>query len=203
MAKANTYITEETTKILDSTQLKTKFVSINKKSPVKALSSELLKSGFKPSTGNNDFYGGSERYVSSDGKKLNIDFSFQSYSKASSKDAGAIGVITLKASSGESETYNFSLIAPNGDFNKFTEHYADKNNKIVKTNSWSSRWYACAKSKCVSSCLGALTTCPKSSWTVFLACVAVRCGGCVAKCVACASCNCSFWCKWAAGCCRG
>jgi len=102
MAQVKTYIAEASSKIYDTAQLKSKFISLNKKTPVKALSSELSKNGFKPLTGKSDYYGGSEKIKSSDGRTESMDFAFQSYSKASSKDAGAVGVITLKASTGES-----------------------------------------------------------------------------------------------------
>jgi hypothetical protein len=65
-----------------------------------------------------------------------------------------------------------------------------------------SRLINCVRSTCASVCLGSLTACA-GVFPVYLKCVAVACGGCALKCGACATCDCSFWCKWAVGCCRG
>jgi hypothetical protein len=201
MAQSKNYITNTSTKLLDATELKSKFTTLNKKSPVKALSTELSNTGFKAITGKDAYFGGTETYKTSDGKSLSVSFAFQSYTNSSTKDEGTIGVITLKSSEGESYTYNFSLIASKGDFNKITEYFADKNNKVVKTNSWSSRWKACLKKKCVSTCVAALLTC-SGTWAAYFACVALVCGGCCTLCVACASCECKWWCKGVSGCCK-
>jgi hypothetical protein len=65
-----------------------------------------------------------------------------------------------------------------------------------------SRLINCVKGTCASVCLGSLTACA-GVFPVYLKCVAVSCGGCALKCGACATCNCSFWCRWAVGCCKG
>lgn len=64
-----------------------------------------------------------------------------------------------------------------------------------------SRFIGCVRNSCASTCLGALTACA-GVFPIYLKCVVVACGGCAVKCGACAACDCSFWCKWAAGCCR-
>lgn len=64
------------------------------------------------------------------------------------------------------------------------------------------RFVTCLRGSCAEACLQALATCPRTSWVVFLGCMAVRCGGCALRCSACAACDCSWWCRWAAGCCR-
>jgi hypothetical protein len=66
------------------------------------------------------------------------------------------------------------------------------------------RFVACLRGSCASGCLGAVATCAAKGggWAAFLACLAVTCGGCALKCSACAACDCTWWCKWAAGCCR-
>jgi hypothetical protein len=64
-----------------------------------------------------------------------------------------------------------------------------------------SRFIKCVTGGCASVCLGALTGCA-GVFPVYLQCVVVACGGCAVKCGACAACDCSIWCRWAAGCCE-
>jgi hypothetical protein len=80
----------------------------------------------------------------------------------------------------------------------------DANSKTVAyEDSWWGRIIKCFKDgSCGSGCFNAVMGCPKTSWAAFLACLAGQCGSCVAKCVACATCDCTWWCKWAAGCCE-
>lgn len=63
------------------------------------------------------------------------------------------------------------------------------------------RFVTCVRGSCGSVCLAALPTCA-GTWVLYLKCLAVVCGGCVLKCSACAACDCSWWCRWAAGCCK-
>jgi hypothetical protein len=64
-----------------------------------------------------------------------------------------------------------------------------------------SRFVKCVTNGCAQTCLGSLVACA-GAFPIYLKCVAVACGGCALKCGACAACDCSFWCKWAAGCCE-
>jgi hypothetical protein len=65
------------------------------------------------------------------------------------------------------------------------------------------RFVTCLRGGCSSTCLGSIGTCAaKGGWAAVLACIASSCGGCALRCSACAACDCSWWCKWAAGCCR-
>ncbi|MCP2163923.1 hypothetical protein [Goodfellowiella coeruleoviolacea] len=76
--------------------------------------------------------------------------------------------------------------------------------KVVLRDGWWNRLTTClSRENCGTTCLNAALTCPKVNWAVFLGCLAGRCGGCIVKCAACATCDCSFWCKFVAGCCNG
>lgn len=71
----------------------------------------------------------------------------------------------------------------------------------IEARSLLSRFTKCVRSGCSSACLGSLTSCV-GLWPVYLKCVIVKCGLCAVKCGACAACNCSWWCRIVAGCCR-
>jgi len=71
----------------------------------------------------------------------------------------------------------------------------------IEERSLLSRFTKCIRNGCSSACLGSITACA-GVFPVYLKCVIVKCGGCAVKCGACAACNCSFWCKWATGCCK-
>lgn len=190
------------TKPQELAALSKSFETVAKKPGMKALSEQLVGQGFKPekTAGKNAFFGATETVKSDDGKTATFDIKVQSYSKAGSKDKAAVVIVTAKSGQ-NSETYQFSLMAPGGDFEKAAEFTVDKNNKVKKANSWYTRWKACLRDRCATACLGALVTCT-GTWAAYFWCVVARCGGCVLRCSACASCNCSFWCKWAVGCCR-
>jgi hypothetical protein len=66
------------------------------------------------------------------------------------------------------------------------------------------RFVTCLRGGCAGTCLGSIGTCAGKGggWAAVLACIAVACGGCALRCSACAACDCSWWCRWAAGCCR-
>lgn len=76
--------------------------------------------------------------------------------------------------------------------------------RVMPRDGWWNRLTGClSRESCGSTCLNAAITCPKVTWPAFLICLAGRCGGCIVKCAACATCDCGFWCKWATGCCNG
>ncbi|MEU8435413.1 hypothetical protein AB0F18_21345 [Streptomyces sp. NPDC029216] len=72
---------------------------------------------------------------------------------------------------------------------------------LEERDGWWDALTGCLGRDCGGVCLSAALTCPKVNWAAFLICLAGRCGVCVLKCAACATCDCSWWCKWAAGCC--
>jgi hypothetical protein len=72
---------------------------------------------------------------------------------------------------------------------------------LVVANSWGSAWSGCLHSQCANTCLSSLTQCSFGSWAGYFWCVAARCGGCVLRCAACATCDCRWWCRWAVRCC--
>lgn len=201
-----TFVTNISTKLpTKATELATlskDFEAISKKPGIKALSEKLAGQGFKPEkkAGKNAYFGATETLKSNDGKTATFDIKLQSYNKAGSKDKGAVGIVTAK-SGRNSETYEFSLLAPSGDFEKAVEFTVDRNKKVQKAKSWYTRWRRCLRDRCATVCLGSLVTC-SGTWAAYFWCVVAACGGCVLRCSGCASCNCSFWCRWAVGCCR-
>jgi hypothetical protein len=114
------------------------------------------------------------------------------------RNQGAIVACTVRAGRNE-ETYDFYLEAPGGQFERATEWTVEAG-KVVQANSWWSAWVGCLRSRCASTCLSALWQC-SGTWTAYFWCVVAKCGGCVLKCAACSTCDCSWWCRWAVGCC--
>ncbi|MFI8435107.1 hypothetical protein ACIGJO_15335 [Streptomyces sp. NPDC079020] len=95
----------------------------------------------------------------------------------------------------------FALEAQDGDLLNATELVATSDNVLEERDGWWDALTGCLGRDCGGVCLSAALTCPKVNWAAFLICLAGRCGVCVVKCAACATCDCTWWCKWAAGCC--
>lgn len=75
--------------------------------------------------------------------------------------------------------------------------------RLVTVDGWWDALTSClTSSDCGGQCVSAALTCPPATWAVYLACLAGRCGLCVVKCAACATCDCTWWCRIAAGCCN-
>lgn len=202
MPAPKTFVANIATNLHDVDAVKKKFDTLLKHPGVQALAGHLGEQGFKPAKkGKDAYFGATNTFKSNDGKTATFEFHLQSFAKAGSKDAAALGSYTVK-SGDKSQTYHFTLVAPKGDFEKALEHTVNKAHKVRKANSWWSRWVNCLRSRCVSTCLGALATC-SGTWAAYLWCVVAACGGCVLRCVGCASCNCRWWCRWAVGCCEG
>jgi hypothetical protein len=200
MANPTFFIASETTSFLTADAVSKRFATISKDAGISGLSQKLMGAGFKPMTkGKNAYFGVTRKWKGSDGQTATFEMQLQSYSKAGSKDTAAVAMVTIR-SGNNSDTYRFSLIAPNGDFEKQVEAFADANNKVKTAKSWYTRWRDCVKRRCAAVCLGSLTTC-SGTWAAYLACVAAACGGCALTCTGCATCRCRFWCKWAVGCC--
>lgn len=173
-----------------------------------ALHKHLSDEGFKPGGNpNKDFYGKRTKYKNPDKPNVKTTHTIvlQNYEKEGSTDAGALGTVTLTTKEGnqtQTTTYDFVLVAPDGNFDNPIEHTATDAGTVVPANSW----YSCVKSrvfsKCEGPCVTAVTTCSISgTWAAYLACVAIPCGYCLTKALACCSCDCSWWCKWGVGCC--
>jgi hypothetical protein len=111
---------------------------------------------------------------------------------------GAVATATIRAG-GNELTYDLLLEAPGGRFQEARE-FTIVNDRVVPANSWWSAWTGCLQRSCISTCLTSLVVC-SGTWAAYFWCVAAACGGCVLKCSACATCDCSWWCRWAAGCC--
>ena len=131
-----------------------------------------------------------------------VDFSLVGRSLTRGNDQGAVATMSVSASGphgGEQVSYSMLLEAPSGHFDRAKEWTID-NGRVVEAHSWWSAWNGCLHSKCASTCLSSLWQCT-GTWSAYFWCVAAKCGGCVVKCAACATCDCRWWCRWAAGCC--
>ncbi|MGW1053141.1 hypothetical protein ACWDBD_02725 [Streptomyces sp. NPDC001118] len=95
----------------------------------------------------------------------------------------------------------FVLEAHQGDLLDAKELVHASGYQLQERDGWWDALTGCLGRDCGGVCLSAALSCPKVDWASFLICLAGRCGVCVVKCAACATCNCTWWCKWAAGCC--
>ncbi|GAA0375231.1 hypothetical protein Acor_67390 [Acrocarpospora corrugata] len=85
------------------------------------------------------------------------------------------------------------------------EYIPDSTNhgRLAVRDGWWDALVGCLGRSCGGVCLSAALTCPKINWAAFLVCLAGRCGLCVVKCGACATCDCTWWCRPVVGCCNG
>lgn len=178
---------------------------------LRALGARIAADGFRPVSGKQAAWGFAASWTASDNKKQEVDVRVQSFSKPGSRDAACLLQVVVKASGplgrgsrAESVTYNAYLVAPNGNFDKAIEHFATSTGTVRRANSFWTRFKKCAKASCGSTCAAALVTCIPGSvtWVAYFVCFGIACGGCFAKCFACAGCKCRWWCKWGVGCCR-
>jgi hypothetical protein len=127
---------------------------------------------------------------------VDVEILLQSYSREDTE--AAVGTVTITG--GEyTEEYHLLVEAPDGDFGRVRE-FTVQEGQLVETNSWWTAFSGCVGG-CASGCASALVSC-RGTWVEFLWCLVERCGLCVLRCVGCATCNCSWWCGWATGCCR-
>lgn len=187
-------------KALNATQVKAKvdeLLSAKSENAAKKMSKSLQAKGFKAESG----YFGNTSEIEQDGKTLTNTIYVQDYKKGNT--TGALGIVTI--SDGKNvETYTFSLEKTGNNLNDVTEHFVNDKLEVVKANSWYSCLYKTLQAKCGSTLgLKLLTTCWSAyinlSWTSFLNCI--KQAWCGVSSLACCSCDCSWWCKWAAGCC--
>jgi hypothetical protein len=191
---------------LDPEEVSKEVGKLKERKKGKALHADLDKRGFKPGKDKNkDFYGQRTKIKHPDKPNTRITQTFivQNYHKQGSSDAVAIGSLTVSSKGpgeDESTTYDFALIAADGDFENVTELTVDEMDKVVVANSM----YSCVRNylikRCTSVCATAAITCT-GTWVAYLACVGVACGGCVTVGVTCCGCDCSWWCRWGVGCC--
>jgi hypothetical protein len=181
------------------------------KGKLKKLDDEARKRGYKPKTGPRAQFGLRQKYRAREevkpgpGEKgspvqeLTFELSLSELEKDNSTDQAAIATVRIEAGDNVEE-YDMFLEALDGDFLDAREFMVEKD-KVVLANSWWSATRTCLTSTCASACVSSLITC-SGAWSAYLLCVAGICGGCWAKCTACATCDCRWWCRWAAGCCR-
>ena len=127
-----------------------------------------------------------------------VEFELVGQSASKGDAEGAIATAVIRAGRNK-HAYDLLLEAPGGDFQHARE-FTVVDDKVVPANSWWSAWVGCLQRSCASTCLTSLWTC-SGTWAAYFWCVAATCGGCVLRCSACASCDCSWWCRWASGCC--
>ena len=175
------------------------------------LDSHLRKRGFRKQRGKANFWGIRNTYEDK-GNKASFTLTVQDYIKQKSKDAAAIGQMTVSASD-RTVVYTFDLIAPKGDFKRAREYHVGENLKVSETNSWWScvllhlaRSLGSSVNMCYSECSKIASAGGIFTWCLFLPCF-TTCIGTIAPFLfpnvsACCACNCQWWCAWATGCCR-
>lgn len=163
---------------------------------VKKISKSLQSKGYKAENG----FFGNESSFELDGATVTQTILIQDYKKGNT--AGAMGMITISDGKNQ-DAYTFSLEKTGNSATDVAEYYVDSKGEVVKANSW----YTCLRSKLNALCGGTVhfDNCwsAYSSWTSFAKCImGIVCGVLSGpKAFACCSCDCSWWCKWAAGCC--
>jgi hypothetical protein len=192
--------------VLEKTQAAKRFAVLsNSDQELQALSKHLAEQGYEAQTKPENYFGWDLAYQRKDGETAKVALLVQDYAKKGSKDPAAIGTISIAAGN-RSDTYSFSVIAPEGNYEKAIEYKVDRESlKVEGANSFWSCFVNRVSSQCAGVCVGALGTCLATSggsWVSYLGCLASRCGLCAARAFACCLCNCSWWCKWAVGCCR-
>ena len=205
--------------ILGAAAVSADFANLKEADSLMRLASDnLVERGFVALTGSDNFFGIRETYrvMMDDGEivQQTTTLEVQDYISSDRRDLGALVRVRLETEDGCKEEYTFNLVAPCGDFNRAIEYQAVETSirdpttgamtarlEMVETDSWGSCMLQELK-KCASPCVNALVTCPKTSWSAYLGCLAVRCGGCFVAKAACCTCNCKWWCKWAVGCCK-
>jgi hypothetical protein len=127
-----------------------------------------------------------------------VEFELAGQSFSRGDDEGALATAVVRGGRNEL-AYHFLLEAPGGNFQQARE-FAVENDAVVEALSWWTAWTGCLSRDCASTCLGSLLSCA-GTWAAYFWCVVAACGGCVLKCAGCATCDCGWWCRWAAGCC--
>jgi hypothetical protein len=164
---------------------------------VKKIAEAFKGKGFKAE----NTYFGNESTLEQDGNTITQSIYVQDYKKGNT--AGAIGIVTVSDGKNE-DTYTFSLEKTGNKETDVLEHFVNKNNEVEKANSWYTCLYKTLQAKCGSTVgLKLLSTCWNAyaswSWSSLLNCIKGSLCGVIS--ITCCTCDCSLWCKWAAGCC--
>jgi len=192
--------------VLEQNQAARRLAALSKSDEeLQALSKHLAEQGYEAQTKPANYFGWDIAYQRRDGQTAKVALLVQDYAKGGSKDPAAIATITIAAGT-RCDTYSFSVIAPEGNYEKAIEYRVDKESlKVVRANSFWSCFVNRVSSRCAGVCVAALGSCLATSggsWASYLGCLAIRCGLCAARAFACCLCDCSWWCSWAAGCCH-
>ncbi len=206
-------VAAETTEYLDPAATKAALGAHMRARPsLEALANEAARLGYRPREEDEQFFGYRHSFraarpvrppagatAAEPVEAVEVEVLLQSHSKPDSTDQAAIVTLSIKGG-GNSESYDLLLEAPGGSFHNYREFTAS-GVTVQEAESWWSAFVSCLDSNCWWPCLSALWQCT-GTWAAYLACLAARCGGCVGRCLTCATCNCGWWCSWASGCCR-
>lgn len=165
----------------------------------KAASDYLQERGFNAKTGAGATLGKREilRGKNEQGQEVEVvqTMKVKDYVKKNSKDSAAIAEVEI-SSQGEKRTYTFILEAQGGDINNVKEMKVSEEGKVQSANSF----WSCVYRRCP--CMAAFYSCWNGSWVDYFSCIWRNCGlSCWTSASACCSCDCSWWCRWAVGCC--
>jgi hypothetical protein len=200
MAAKMQYVRATTLNHLPLEETKRSFDAVlAKEAGLQALKAKADAEGFLAVRGKESNWGMNASWTTNDGRSVSYEMHTQSVRR--DKDQACLVTETLRTSERETATFHSFLVAPKGNFKNVSEFYTDKAYRVRLAHSKWTRFTACVRRKCVGTCLGSLVTC-SGTWAAYLGCVFIACGGCMAVCGACALCNCSWWCKWAVGCCK-
>jgi hypothetical protein len=202
-------VVSENVQVLDHQAAHDQFKKhLDSRPKLKKLHDEAQKRGYKPRDEPDQTFAvrvtakasGDVHSTTAAGADAVQDVEFELVGQSVSKEdaEGAVATATIRGG-GNEQTYEMLLEAPGGNFRQTREYKID-NDQVVEAHSWWSAWTGCLSRDCASTCLNSLWACT-GTWTAYLWCVTAACGGCVAKCTGCATCDCSWWCRWAAGCC--
>ncbi|WP_406860566.1 hypothetical protein ABZO31_08950 [Streptomyces sp. HUAS MG47] len=134
-------------------------------------------------------------------EKLNNGFFARTFTGEHGEQMAACATVIEVPGTGFKKVDAFVLEARDGDLLNAKELGVTPANVLEERDGWWDALTGCLGRDCGGVCLSAALSCPKVNWAAFLICLAGRCGVCVVKCAACATCDCTWWCKWAAGCC--
>lgn len=180
-------------------------------SALRRLDEETRARGYQPATGPGAEFGLRQRMRSrvpinpppgeqgAPVQEMQFEFTIRALERGDSEDQAAIANVRMTAGE-NTEEYDLLIEARGGNFAQARE-FRVENDRVVPVNSWWTAARGCVLSTCSTVCIGSLVTC-SGTFAAYLLCVAAACGGCWVRCAACATCNCRWWCRWAAGCCR-
>ncbi|MFE5213495.1 MULTISPECIES: hypothetical protein [unclassified Streptomyces] len=115
--------------------------------------------------------------------------------------AGLARMIAEPVEGGGNRTIDRTVLLETTDYRRIVERTV-QDGTVVVVDGWWDALRDCLVNRCAGECTNAALECPPASWPVYLACLAGRCGGCLAGCVGCATCDCGWLCRVAFGCCH-